>query len=76
MPGLKLVSCLRSKISLYQILVVHLWPKRLTLKLDLRIVRMVEGNLFLYLAVQQTPRRKGAMGDSIPHVLQSTTLLT
>ena len=45
-------------------------------KLELRIVRIAASHLIRYLAVPLIPRRRGAMGNGVPDVLQSTTSST
>ena len=61
-PDPKLITGLMSKSNLHQILVVHLWQRSPTLKLDLRNVRTAGSHLVMHLAVQQILSRKIDMG--------------
>ena len=67
-------SGLMSKSGICQILVVHLLQRSLTLKLDLRTIRMTENHVAMHLEVLLILRRKGAGGTVI--LMWSATSLT
>ena len=67
------VSGFMYKRLLHEILVVDLGQRSLTLKLDLRIVRMAESHLAVYVAVQPDCKKKGSHGDATSDVLQFST---
>ena len=53
-------SCFKS--GLHWVLLVHLWQRGLTLKLDFRVICMAENHLVMDVAVQQILSRKEAIG--------------
>ena len=72
-PDLELFSHLMSKMASAGFYCCTVGKKSHTWKLDLRVVRIVGSHLVIHLAVPLIMGRRGAMGDSIPDVLQSKT---
>ena len=75
-PILMLGSAVMFIYNLCQIVVLGYWQSSFSLKLELRLIRIWRNHLVTHLTVLPVLGRRGALGDGVPDVLQSTTFST